>query len=210
MTGIDARIPTSTLSSSGLANRNILNTNTLLCASSSLRRRIPVHPCLENRLLALPAFRLNYARSRLASNAFCSLRRHQVFCLYREAEGKTPSPLHATMQLWIRPLDHPIRNLVILCVGWKLLLLLIAVLSPGPGYDTSASLYSPSAAEDRQLPPAIQYILCKLVRWDAIYFVQTAHRGYVFEQEWAFGWGFSRLISLCTAGERFLWLQRKY
>lgn len=208
MTGIDARNPTSNCPPRSWP-----------IGTYSTRIRFFVHPVLcaaesqyihRNRLLALPAFRLNYARSRLASNAFCSLRRHQVFCLYREAEGKTPSPLHATMQLWIRPLDHPIRNLVILCVGWKLLLLLIAVLSPGPGYDTSASLYSPSAAEDRQLPPAIQYILGKLVRWDAIYFVQTAHRGYVFEQEWAFGWGFSRLISLCTAGERFLWLQRKY
>lgn len=132
-----------------------------------------------------------------------------TFLSLPKGRGETPSLLHPIMQLWIRPLDRPIRNLVLFCVGWKLLLLLIAVLSPGPGYDTSASLYSPSAAEDRQLPPAIQYILGKLVRWDAIYFVQTAHRGYVFEQEWAFGWGFSRLVSLCTAGERLLGRQRK-
>ena len=114
------------------------------------------------------------------------------------------------MQLWTRPLDRPIQNLIILGVAWKLLLLLIALLSPGPGYDTSASLISSSEAEGRVLPPAIQYILGKLIRWDGIYYVQIAGRGYVFEQEWAFGWGFSRLISLCTAGERFLWLQRKY
>jgi GPI mannosyltransferase 2 len=106
------------------------------------------------------------------------------------------------MHLWTRPLDRPIRNLLILCVAWKLLLLLIAVVSFGPGYDTSASLFSPSAAEGRQLPPPIQYILGKFIRWDAIYFVKIADRGYVFEQEWAFGWGFTRLISLCTAGER--------
>ena len=109
------------------------------------------------------------------------------------------------MQLWTRPLDRPIRNLLILCVAWKIFLLLIAVLSPGPGYDTSASLISPSAAEGQVLPPVIQHVLGKLTRWDAIYFVKTAGRGYVFEQEWAFGWGFSRLISLCAAGEGLLW-----
>jgi GPI mannosyltransferase 2 len=113
------------------------------------------------------------------------------------------------MQLWTRPLDRPLQNLAILCVAWKLILLLIAALSPGPGYDTSASLFSPSGAEGRELPPAIQYILGKLTRWDAIYFVKIADRGYVFEQEWAFGWGFTRLISLCAAGERILWSQRK-
>lgn len=108
------------------------------------------------------------------------------------------------MQLWTRPLDRPLRNLVVLCVAWKLLLLLIAVLSPGTGYDTSASLFSQSVAEGRQLPLAIQYTLDKLTRWDAIYFVKIADRGYLFEQEWAFGWGFTRLISLCAAGEKFL------
>jgi GPI mannosyltransferase 2 len=113
------------------------------------------------------------------------------------------------MQVWTRPLDCPIRSLVVLFAAWKLLLLLIAVLSPGSGYDTSASLFSPSAAEGRQLPPPIQYILGKLTRWDAIYFVKVANRGYVFEQEWAFGWGFTSLISLCAAGERFLWSKRK-
>jgi GPI mannosyltransferase 2 len=113
------------------------------------------------------------------------------------------------MQLWTRPLDRPVQNLVVLCVAWKLLLLFIAVFSPGPGYDTSASLFSLNAAEGRQLPLATQYILGKLTRWDAIYFVKIADRGYVFEQEWAFGWGFTRLISLCAAGEKFLWSQRR-
>lgn len=105
------------------------------------------------------------------------------------------------MQLWTRPLDRPIQNLVILWVAWKLLLLLIAISSPGPGYDTSASLLSPGASESQQLPPALQYIVGKLTRWDAIYYSKIADRGYVFEQEWAFGWGFTRLISLCAAGE---------
>jgi len=32
-------------------------------------------------------------------------------------------------------------------------------------------------------------------------FCQVANRGYLFEQEWAWGWGFTRLIALCTSGE---------
>ena len=97
------------------------------------------------------------------------------------------------MQLWTRPLDRPIQNLVILSLAWKLFMLLVAASSPGLGYDTSTSLLSPSANPDRQLPNLLQHILGKLVRWDAIYYVKTAGRGYVFEQEWAFGWGFTRL-----------------
>lgn len=160
----------------------------------------------------LTRLRLDYARSKPASNAFCQRLPHRhltsVILSQLESRRKTPSSSHSIMQLWTRPLHRPIRSLVVLCVAWKLLLLLIAVLSPGTGYDTSASLFSQSAAEARKLPLAVQYILGKLIRWDAIYFVKTAGRGYVFEQEWAFGWGFSRLISLCAAGEKLLWSQR--
>ena len=38
------------------------------------------------------------------------------------------------------------------------------------------------------------------VRWDAIYFIQIAHRGVLFEQEWAFGWGFAKLLTLVGRG----------
>lgn len=106
--------------------------------------------------------------------------------------------MHPNMQLLARPLDHPLRNLCILFIGWKTLLLLIAAFSPGPGYDTSTTLHQSSRDE---LPVIFRYILNKLTRWDAIYFVKTANRGYLFEQEWAFGWGFTQLIALCTSGE---------
>jgi phosphatidylinositol glycan class V len=96
-----------------------------------------------------------------------------------------------------RPLDHPIRNLSILFVSWKVLLLLIAAFSPGPGYDTSTTLYHQSHGDG--LPLVLRYMLNKLTRWDAIYFIKVATRGYQFEQEWAFGWGFTRFIKLCTA-----------
>ena len=103
------------------------------------------------------------------------------------------------MQIWSRPLKYPIRSLILLWVGWKALLLLIATCSPGPGYDTSASLIIPSHTGARRLPSVLHHIVSKLMRWDALYFVQASYRGYVFEQEWAFGWGFTQLIAFCTA-----------
>ena len=67
----------------------------------------------------------------------------------------------------------------------KLLLAFVALGSLGRGYDTSTSLALPEAGT-----------IARWVRWDAIYFTQIARRGYLFEQEWAFGWGFTRLLSL--------------
>lgn len=92
---------------------------------------------------------------------------------------------------------RPIRSLILTFATWKALLLLIALCSPGPGYDTSTTLF----LRDTQLPGPLTYVIGKLTRWDAIYFVKAATRGYRYEQEWAFGWGFTRLIALCTAGE---------
>jgi GPI mannosyltransferase 2 len=93
--------------------------------------------------------------------------------------------------------------LTTLFVVWKTLILVIACCSPGPGYDTSTSLLLPTngSGDGRALPAVLQYIVGKLTRWDAIYFVKVANRGYLFEQEWAFGWGFTRIIALGTAGE---------
>ena len=73
-------------------------------------------------------------------------------------------------------------------VAWKSLILLIAFLSPGPGYDTSTNLIVPETSA-----------VAKLVRWDAVYFTQIARRHYVFEQEWAFGWGFTRLLAFLAS-----------
>ena len=109
-----------------------------------------------------------------------------------------------TMKLLARPLAHPIRNLFIFWIGWKLILLLIAACSPGPGYDTSASLLSPTGTRNRELPNAFRYLVNKLTKWDAIYFVKVATRGYLFEQEWFLGWGFTRAIALCTGGKHSL------
>ena len=100
--------------------------------------------------------------------------------------------------------NHPIRFLILCFLAWKTLLLLVASASPGPGYDTSASLLGPAPGSvekpARELPAPLGYLAEKLTRWDAIYYVKVANRGYLFEQEWAFGWGFTRTIAFCTAG----------
>ena len=94
---------------------------------------------------------------------------------------------------------RPILSLVVAFAVWKTLLLLIAICSPGPGYDTSTTLSLLSHnLEAKRLPTLLSHLVNKLTRWDAIYFVKVANRGYLYEQEWAFGWGFSNLISLST------------
>ncbi len=105
------------------------------------------------------------------------------------------------MQPWTTVLEYPQRHLAVLFVGWKILLLLVAAGGPGLGYDTSTGLISPDRGGENGLAGALDYVVQKLTRWDAIYFVRVAQRGYVFEQEWAWGWGWTHLIALCTAGE---------
>ena len=100
--------------------------------------------------------------------------------------------------------NHPIRTLALSFLAWKTLLLIIAAACPG-SYDTSASLIEPNPGSSEnptgELPAALRYVVEKFTRWDAIYFVKVANRGYLFEQEWAFGWGFTRVIALSTAGK---------
>ncbi|KAI9846257.1 MAG: ER membrane glycoprotein subunit of the GPI transamidase complex-like protein [Sclerophora amabilis] len=110
----------------------------------------------------------------------------------RSSSHQPGSMSSRTIARWSR--DRPIRALVAFFVLWKSWLLLVTQLSPGPPYDTSTSLllssHDPSPALDRH------GLLEKLTRWDAIYFASIARRDYRFEQEWAFGWGFTRLVKL--------------
>lgn len=87
-------------------------------------------------------------------------------------------------------------------VLWKLLLGVLAYSSPGIGYDTSSSLLEDfeNYPELIEVPPILQYSVTKLVRWDAIYFAQIAARQYVFEQEWAFSYAFSKIVSTVSQG----------
>jgi phosphatidylinositol glycan class V len=103
-----------------------------------------------------------------------------------------------------KALDHPTRSLTIVFILWKTFLLLVASCSPGPGYDTSTSLAQHTEGERivrNALTSSLSHISQKLTRWDAIYFTSIARRGYIYEQEWAFGWGFTHIISFFTVGK---------
>ncbi|KAL8701760.1 MAG: hypothetical protein Q9224_000353 [Gallowayella concinna] len=96
-------------------------------------------------------------------------------------------------------MDHPRISLTLLFISWKALLLLIAWTSPHPGYDTSTTLLTHLISQrsgDEYVSPSFRQVLAnQLTRWDAIYFTNIAHRGALFEQEWAFGWGYTKIIS---------------
>jgi phosphatidylinositol glycan class V len=99
-----------------------------------------------------------------------------------------------------KPLASPRKTLLALFILWKSILLLIAVCSPGPGYDTSTTLAFEGAANDNAVVSLLTHLCTKLTRWDAIYFTKVARRGYLFEQEWAFGWGFTKWINFFASG----------
>ncbi|KAI4108103.1 MAG: hypothetical protein LQ339_002375 [Xanthoria mediterranea] len=98
--------------------------------------------------------------------------------------------------------DRPGTSLTILFVVWKLLLLLIACTSPYPGYDTSTTLLTQSGVQrpdSEHVTDIISRVLAnKLTRWDAIYFANIGHRGAIFEQEWAFGWGYAKIVGILS------------
>ncbi|KAE8403943.1 GPI mannosyltransferase 2 [Aspergillus pseudonomiae] len=101
--------------------------------------------------------------------------------------------------------NNPIRSLSLAFWLWKALLFLVIIGCPGPGYDTSTGLlpYQESAASDARgevIRHAPFSFPLKLVRWDSIYFVHIVRDGYVFEQEWAFGYGYTRILSFLTSG----------
>ncbi|KAI0899007.1 glycosyltransferase family 76 protein [Annulohypoxylon nitens] len=88
---------------------------------------------------------------------------------------------------------HPVQSFLVTFLAWKTLLLAIAVGSNvGSAYDTSTTLLSPEIASSHE---SIFDVATKLTRWDSIYFIQASRRGYLFEQEWAFGSGLPTVIS---------------
>lgn len=91
----------------------------------------------------------------------------------------------------------PVKLLLVEFFLWKTLLLAVALLSQGPGYDTSTDILFSGKnghVDNASLFTALGLVR-KLTRWDAVYFVKAAQRGYLFEQEWAFGKGFTWLVS---------------
>lgn len=94
----------------------------------------------------------------------------------------------------------PYRTVTIVFVAWKVLLLAVAAGSQvSPTYDSSSSLLilHPRTADDGSL---VRRLITRLVSWDAIYFVKAVQRGYLFEQEWAFGSALPTCISLIIRG----------
>lgn len=92
-------------------------------------------------------------------------------------------------------LDRPVRSLSIAFWLWKTILFLVVVGCPGPGYDTSTTLLPQQGVRSLSLSAPL-----KFVRWDSIYFVHIAESGYVFEQEWAFSYGYAKSIAFLTSG----------
>jgi hypothetical protein len=99
--------------------------------------------------------------------------------------------------------ESPTRQLVTVFCLWKALLLTLAAFCPGPGYDTSALILldtSPWRHGKLDVIARHERFVLNLLRWDALYFVKAAERGYVHEQAWAFSGVYSHLLRL--AGQR--------
>ncbi|KAH7161534.1 GPI mannosyltransferase 2 [Dactylonectria macrodidyma] len=87
------------------------------------------------------------------------------------------------------PSTRPMLSLTAAFAAWKALLLAVALGAAGaPDYDTSTSL-TLDVLYGSDTSASTSAITNRLTRWDAIYFVSSARRGYVYEQEWAFAAG---------------------
>ncbi|RKU49295.1 ER membrane glycoprotein subunit of the GPI transamidase complex-like protein [Coniochaeta pulveracea] len=96
---------------------------------------------------------------------------------------------------------RPVRSLVTAFLAWKTFLFLIAAGSlVGGAYDTSSSLALDGSGNSTGTPT----IIARLTSWDAVYFTKVARRGYLFEQEWAFGCGLPIVVSCLIRGLSFL------
>ena len=98
--------------------------------------------------------------------------------------------------------QHGVRQLIIIFLAWKLLLLVVAYASPGPGYDTSTQLLFAhcDTRSESSVGRAIEHVVARLTRWDGIYFAALSERGHLNEQEWAFSWTLARVTSFIARG----------
>ncbi|TDZ15376.1 GPI mannosyltransferase 2 [Colletotrichum orbiculare MAFF 240422] len=101
-----------------------------------------------------------------------------------------------------RHATHPRQTLISAFVGWKAILLAVALGSAvAPSYDTSTTLFLQRNESDVSL-------VTRLTRWDAIYFTQSAKQGgYTFEQDWAFNAGLPIVVSYLVKAARSFGLE---
>jgi len=106
--------------------------------------------------------------------------------------GKAAQDLEATS----------IQRVVRIFVRWKLLLLLVAIAAPGPGYDTSTRIlfHQARGSAESWFARAAEYLIQRLTKWDGIYFATASVRGHMYEQEWVFSWLLSKTTSLVARG----------
>ncbi|KAF4205921.1 hypothetical protein CNMCM5878_006475 [Aspergillus fumigatiaffinis] len=108
-----------------------------------------------------------------------------------QPQGRVPISL--VIPAWWRMIGFVAVDDAIFALGQGILL------CPGPGYDTSTTLRldrnATNAVGDGPFTASLRLVSTKLTRWDAIYFTEVASRDYIFEQEWAFGYGFTKLIN---------------
>ncbi|KAF8540710.1 GPI mannosyltransferase 2 [Trichophaea hybrida] len=106
--------------------------------------------------------------------------------------------------LFDRIQTSPYWSLLAVFGCWKSLLGLIALVAPSPAYDTSTALALLQSSNGPPVQAAsigawlLETICNSLTRWDAIFFIKVAERGYINEQEWAFGWGFTWAIVITS------------
>lgn len=101
--------------------------------------------------------------------------------------------------------SYSIRRLTTLFLSWKVLLILLACASPGPGYDTSTQILfdqyaSTTPSKKTLLANVLEHLTLRLTRWDGLYFAVNAERGHVNEQDWAFSWALARFTDVFAKG----------
>ncbi|KAF2215446.1 glycosyltransferase family 76 protein [Cercospora zeae-maydis SCOH1-5] len=109
----------------------------------------------------------------------------------RAADTADPIADRRTNEAKLHPPTTAITRLMTKFCLWKLLLVLVAAASPGPGYDTSTQLLLLRRKTDSWL----EHCAVRLTRWDGLYFASASANGQIFEQQWAFSPLLARVTS---------------
>ncbi|KAM3416990.1 GPI mannosyltransferase 2 [Cercospora zeina] len=111
----------------------------------------------------------------------------------RAADNTAPAADGRTNVPRLHPPTTAITRLIAHFCFWKLLLVLVAAASPGPGYDTSTQLLL--RRDTTAAGSWLEHVSVRLTRWDGLYFASASAHGQMFEQQWAFSPVLARLTS---------------